>query len=328
MQANHTMIHLEAMLLRKKPPEHVGSGVAEIQAIKLQKIVGSASAVAARAMKRQGRKLRRDSTDADIYPDPFAKQNRKGCGAEDRPMTAEELSEFVGSALSPRTVKTRQSHLKKNEKLLRSEFPRRCRGKDAKDVLSMVSAETIERVSARLSRANIRTGANYLPSWFNDDCSTELTGAAKKRRRRCVRALNKCRGSPRQAVEFPLRELIHHAALFDHAPLTHWGPMYPRLTVAIAGLLMLRGLTSRSPRAHQVKVKKDTVDIQFGVRKNGQSQRHIRSLPLGCVCHVLSGQIRGWLDQGCPHCLTERYVIIKGDKIASIFSFVTSSVTP
>ena len=30
------MIHLEAMLLRKKPPEHVGSGVTKVQAIKLQ----------------------------------------------------------------------------------------------------------------------------------------------------------------------------------------------------------------------------------------------------------------------------------------------------
>ena len=82
MQANHTMIHLEAMLLRKKPPEHVGSGVTKIQAIKLQKIVGSASAVAARAMKRQGRKPRRDSNDADIYPDPFAKPANDSRGTQ------------------------------------------------------------------------------------------------------------------------------------------------------------------------------------------------------------------------------------------------------
>ena len=130
-------------------------------------------------------------------------------------MSAKEMSESVGNSLSPRTVKTRQSHVKKIENILRSEFPSRTRGKNVEDVLGMVSVETIEHVSAWLSRDNIRTGANYLSSWINGVGSKELNAKAKMRRRRCARALNKCRGAARQAAEVPLRELIHHPSLRD-----------------------------------------------------------------------------------------------------------------
>ena len=213
-----------------------------------------------------------------------------------RPLTTAEQKRFETSMVSKRTAAVRKSHLKKVTAILRREFLQESRQDSTRVMLEKwFTVDGITRVSAALAAEGISSAAHYLTTWKGEiDEKVKIAKKVKKRKRLCARTLKKYGRPASQAVEIPLGVLQSMPWRLRKRALHTGGLMYPGQAALTMSLLMLRGLAARSMRRTQVKTTTRGITLRFGTRKNEQSNRCIRELPLSCTCRVSAAN--------CLHC--------------------------
>ena len=260
-------------------------------------------------------RLPRDRGESNLYPEiPCGgKQKRRQPG----PVLPHEKRQFDDALYSSRTRSTRKSHLKKVAQILRTNFARETNGLEEASILrKLCSGPAVKVVSEALSAEEKSSGDKYLSTWKTEvEDEVAISAAFILQKRKCTKALRKF-GSPKQAEEFPLGEVVQCHLLKIRDQCVPDGPIYPVLFVAITSLIMLRCLAARSFRRNQVKLEELQITIIFGTRKSEQSNLNYRLVPLTCICEVAP-------FGACPHCLLRMYLKFRDGAVQSPFLFCT-----
>merc|ERR1719223_2147213 len=273
----------------------------------MRSIAGNEAASAAKMIKLKNLTRR----PGHLYPDTDhvdqLKREKRG------PWMRSELHQFEESLVAPTTQGVRRSHLKTVTGILRYEYPDQYNcGQAPTKILEHAaqSQEAVLRVGATLAERGISSAGNYFSSWSS---VTAFAPRAEHLRIRLQRRVGlkfgrKCRG---QAADFELNKVLQHPDFLQCLPLKTGSPIYPRQTVGISTLLMMKGITARSLRRGQVKTytidASSVIELRIGFRKGRDHNKDTRRLPLVCSCpHV------------CPHCLLKGFMLLRDARVGSI----------
>ena len=236
---------------------------------------------------------------ANLYESTFAADRHR---SKSQPLSNEEVAVFRAARYSPRTLKTRKSHLKKISRLLRRERAR-CRlpPESDFDIGEQYTPENIETISAAMAAEGIGTARNYLSSWKSAAPLSHASDAATSRATMAAASsLKKFGKGPTQSDDLPLGALHNVDDFYRQAPLNPGGAIFPYLTVMVCCLWMWRSIASRSLEINDVSNTEDSSCVITGARKNSQhGRRRIRRTTIRCLCAVTSL---------CPSCFLEHLV--------------------
>ena len=119
-----------------------------------------------------------------------------------------------------------------------------------------------------------------------------------------------------QALEIDLMTLCK---TFRHRqPLVPGGPLYPFLSVLIAGIYMLRGLAMRSMATSQLKMEHGMAVLRLYTRKSCQKGTE-KEIPLPCLCHR---------TEACPRCSVAAYLSAREKEKRNICLFINAQGGP
>lgn len=277
---------------------------------KLRRTVGVMSArAAAHARLRNRLEMSRSTNDRaraklDLYPSAkSAPRERRRPG----PLRNEELRSFRAARLSPATIKTRKSHLKKIQGLLRREKQRL--NIDEKDIDNGVGMlfekKNIEVVAACLAAEELSSASNMIDSWKSE--APAPSASAAKAAKECRRRFLKYGDAEIEYDALPLLELQQRQSKWW--PLAPGGPVRPYQAIAISSVMVWRPKTARSVNVEDVVLERSPngepqVTVVTGRKKTNQMRRRLRRTTVSCLCEA--GAV-------CGACMLWDYVKAKGD---------------